>query len=70
MDSLAVFGEFLKEEGYENGDVFLKVSSQKDKMKERLSEHERLGNLCDEGKISEEEFCKKSEELFGYDYME
>ncbi|MBU0958737.1 MAG: hypothetical protein KKB31_02200 [Nanoarchaeota archaeon] len=70
MDSLAIFGEFLKQEGSENAEVFLKVASQKDKMKERLSEHEKLGDLCEEGKISEEEFGEKSEELFGYGYME
>ena len=70
MDSLAVFGEFLKQEGLKNGDVFLKVASQKDKMKERLSEHERLNRLCDEGKITEEKYGEKMEELFGYGYME
>jgi len=70
MDSLAVFGEFLKQEGFENGDVFLKVASQKDKMKERLREHERLNRLCDEGKITEEKYGEKMEELFRYGYME
>lgn len=70
MDSLAVFGEFLKQEGFGNFEVFLKVASQKDKMKERLSEHERINRLCDEGKITEEEFCEKMEDLFGYGYME
>ncbi len=70
MNSLAVFGEFLRQEGFENADVFLKVAGQKDKMKERLNEYERLDRLCDEGKITEEEFGEKMEELFGYGYME
>ncbi len=70
MDSLAVFGEFPKQEGSENAEVFLKVAGQKNKMKERLSEHERLNRLCDEGKISEEEFGEKMEDLFGYGYLE
>lgn len=70
MNSLAVFGELLKQEGFENGDVFLKVASQKDTMKERLGEYERLNRLCDEGKMSEEEYGEKVEDLFGYGYME
>jgi len=70
MDSLAVFGEFLKQEGLENSEVFLKVAIQKDKMKERISEYEKLNKLCDAEKITEEEYGEKMEELFGYGYME
>jgi hypothetical protein len=70
MEVLAVFGEFLKKEGAENAEIFFKIATQKEKMKERLTEYERLNKLADQGKISEEEYSEKTEDLFGYGYFE
>lgn len=70
MNSLTVFGEFLKQNDYENYEVFFDVSKQKEKMKKRLKEYNELDDLFDEGKINEEEYGEKMEDLFGYSYFE
>ena len=54
LKSFKIFSDFLREEGIHTADLFLKISNQEEKMIKRLEDYEYLGNLCDEGKISEE----------------
>ena len=70
LKSFKIFSDFLREEGIHTADLFLKISNQEEKMIKRLEDYEYLGNLCDEGKISEEEYGERTYRLFGYGYME